>query len=92
MPQKGTKINVYFPGAEAKQVMAMTLTRGCGEEIQKNTNMSKPTEKVMKTKWGYECLAKLEEMDPVKRKLAEDLEIMNLHEQPMKIKGFSVYI
>ena len=34
---------------------------------------------------------KLEEMDPTERKLAEDLQIMSLHESPMKLKGFGVY-
>ena len=35
---------------------------------------------------------KLEEMEPAERKLAEDLGIIKLHERPMKIKGFGVYI
>lgn len=34
---------------------------------------------------------KLEEMEPIERKLAEDLQIMSLHESPMKLKGFGVY-
>lgn len=38
------------------------------------------------------AIYKLEEMDPAEKKLAEDLEIMNLHEKPMKPKGLSVYI
>jgi hypothetical protein len=31
-------------------------------------------------------------MEPAERKLAEDLGIIKLHERPMKIKGFGVYI
>ena len=38
------------------------------------------------------AIYKLEEIDTSEKKLAEDLEIMNLHEKPMKPKGLSVYI
>lgn len=58
MPHKGTNINIYFPGTEAALAMAMTSTRGGGAEMQKNPNMSKPTEKVMETKWGKELRLK----------------------------------
>lgn len=34
---------------------------------------------------------KLEEMSPSEKKLAEDLQIINLHEKPIKPKGLSVY-
>jgi len=58
MPHKGTNINVYFPDTEAAIGMAMTSTRGSGAEMQKNPNMSKPTEKIMETKWGKELRLK----------------------------------
>lgn len=37
------------------------------------------------------AIYKLEEMDPSEKKLAEDLQIINLHEKSMKLKGLSVY-
>lgn len=33
---------------------------------------------------------KLEEMDPIERKVSEDLKVMNLYENPIKMKDFGV--
>jgi transposase len=38
------------------------------------------------------AIYKLEEMNDVEISLANNLEILNIHEKPLKIKGFSVYI